>query len=119
MEVGCVDELVSARFEPVSGLLCVAFRAGSVTAGVIPIDEVVTIGTAIELSAHDGSPARENRLDGPTVTWEGPQAVALQIVRAVLPEDVRHLRHDVRYKSDISSSTTARADVSASPVMWL
>lgn len=118
MEVRCVNEFVSAGFEPVFCLLGVAFGTGPMTTGVIPIDEITTVGTAVQLSAHDGSAARENRLNGPPVTRKNPRTVTLQIVRTVPPEDVRHLRHG-GYKSDIRSSRTARADVSASPVMWL
>ena len=118
MEVGCVDEFFATRFEPVSRLLRVAFGAGPVTAGVVPIDKVVTVGTAIELSAHGGSPAREYRPDGPPVTRKDPRAVTLQVLRTVPPEDVGYLRHEARYKSDIRSSRTLRAEVSASPVMW-
>ena len=43
--------------------------------------------------------------------------MTLHVLRTVLPEDVGHLRHDARYKSDIRSSMTLRAEDSTSPVM--
>jgi hypothetical protein len=80
--------------QPPLGIITVTFRATSVPAGMVGIDQMVAVVAREKMAAHSRGAALENILKSAAVTSGHRRTELLQIFSAVTAQNVRNFQHD-------------------------
>jgi hypothetical protein len=93
MEVGDPQQLLAPLLQPRLGVLVVACGATAVAAGVVDVVCLTAPLARPQLPAQGLRAAVDDIIHGAAMAGQEVRAEPLPIVRAIAPQDVRHLRH--------------------------
>lgn len=91
MEVFRVQQILVLLFDPEFLRECLAFRAMTITTGIVRNFLKAAVAADINMGAECGGPAIENRTKRFALNWS--EGVAIQIFRSELAEDVLNFNH--------------------------
>ena len=93
-EIGTRQQAASLRGQPALGLILVTLRTGTIAAGVVGEDFLLTVIALVEVATKERRTASGNILERPFPIGVQGVSILLAVRRAMEANDIGHLQHE-------------------------